>query len=284
MPEFAAAQPSRKVRGMWVLAFDGSTTRPTGHQFLRALQSMAIITFEDLMTAWTSLPTSRPSDSAECRVMIETTSAPPGHSRITSVFTAPGVIALTVPLSVLRALIFMRASLGRTGLRRWLTPKTTIGPNARHTFDVALEPTDALGSAMIEGGHEGLDIEQWSPIQHVDVFDVQGAAVNADQPHNRQSDGIWAPRRSRREDAVWAAVQKRRHSQPARRNQVQVIDQPEVREALDVGEPLEIVGEQLDPAGDAPRRDALDRHVRDVGIRGPHGSDRLKANVAHDLP
>src|SRR5262245_35287582 len=39
--------------------------------------------------------------------MIETTSAPPGSSTVTSVFTAPGAMFLTRPFKVLRALICM---------------------------------------------------------------------------------------------------------------------------------------------------------------------------------
>src|SRR5262245_18239293 len=43
--------------------------------------------------------------------MIDTTSAPPASSTITSVFTVPGTIFLILPLRLLRALIIMILSL-----------------------------------------------------------------------------------------------------------------------------------------------------------------------------
>ena len=50
-------------------------------------------------------------DSAECLVMMETISVPPGNSTTTSALTEPIVSCLTVPLKTLRALIFMACSL-----------------------------------------------------------------------------------------------------------------------------------------------------------------------------
>jgi hypothetical protein len=52
-------------------------------------QSVAIITLLALMMAWTSLPGASFNRSAEDLVMIETISAPPGNSMVTSVLAAP---------------------------------------------------------------------------------------------------------------------------------------------------------------------------------------------------
>src|SRR5690606_33146625 len=70
-------------------------------------QSTMTITLDALTTAYTSLPTARPRFSADSMVIIETISAPPGSSMITSLFTAPGLIALIVPFRLLRALSFI---------------------------------------------------------------------------------------------------------------------------------------------------------------------------------
>ena len=67
------------------------------------IQSMATITLEALMTAYTFLPLERCMVWADFFVMIETTWMPPGSSIVISELTEPCLIAFALPPRTLRA-------------------------------------------------------------------------------------------------------------------------------------------------------------------------------------
>jgi len=59
------------------------------------------------MTAEAILPSSKPSDTAETFVMMETISTLGAISKVTSQLTTPSTTLVTFPFSTLRALIFI---------------------------------------------------------------------------------------------------------------------------------------------------------------------------------
>src|SRR4030042_4298367 len=70
-------------------------------------QSMATITFEALITAYTSFPLPRPRFSADSLVMIEISWSPPASSMTISALIAPRVTFTTLPFKTFLALIFI---------------------------------------------------------------------------------------------------------------------------------------------------------------------------------
>ncbi len=69
--------------------------------------STPTITFDALMMAKALDPSLSPRLSDELLVMIDVISVPPGSSMVTSQFTAPVLMVLTVPFRMFFALIFM---------------------------------------------------------------------------------------------------------------------------------------------------------------------------------
>lgn len=124
----------------------------------------------------------------------------------------------------------------------------------------------------------GFNIQQRRAVDDIDAFDVQGGALDAAQPNDREADGIRTSRRTRGEYPAQRHIHRRDHPQSKTTGPMQVRQQDDVRKPLKIPQPLSEgrihLDTGLDPLGPAGLAGRLSRRLK---RRADH-ADRGVAN------
>ena len=81
-----------------------------------------------------------------------------------------------------------------------------------------------------------LDIEKWRAVENVQAFEDEGVSLTADQLHDTQPNGIGATGGACSEHSPFDVLEKRLHHKLRRPRLVEMIDEVNVREAIQVAQ------------------------------------------------
>jgi len=151
----------------------------------------------------------------------------------------------------------------------------------RVVFVECLQPAAAGVVAPVKAADVRLDVQQRRAVEDVDVLDMQRAALETDQAHEAQADGVRAPGTARGEHAVLGVLKEGLDGQPRLPGTVEEVDQPQVRETLEVGQSLGKGRVDLDRAGDSRGEDRLDRGLLGGGVGAVDDADRMQCDFVH---
>jgi hypothetical protein len=118
--------------------------------------------------------------------------------------------------------------------------ESPIRPRLGNLNDLSCEPTDALRLPRVELGNVRFDIQQRGAVHDVHVFHGKARALNPEESHHRDADGVGPPRCPGSEDSMQLIVQKRRNEERVALRQVEMVDEENMREPFQV---LETIGE-----------------------------------------
>ena len=74
--------------------------------------------------------------------------------------------------------------------------ESVVGACALKSIQAVREPANLVRLAIVDGGYERLEVEEWGAIEDINVLDVECAAVHADQTDNGDANWVGTPWRS----------------------------------------------------------------------------------------
>jgi hypothetical protein len=109
-----------------------------------------------------------------------------------------------------------------------------VGARFSYQPGFAANPPDPLRQPQIKFQYIGLDARQRCPIGHIHIFDMKNVSRPPLQSHDGNTDGIGASRGSRGKHPLILVVEKRFCLQRMALSQMKMINEHNVREALQV--------------------------------------------------
>lgn len=110
---------------------------------------------------------------------------------------------------------------------------------------------------------------------------MQRVFLTPHQPDDRKPDGIGPCWGACGEDAMWLSIEEGRHSKLHRVHPMKMVDEDDVREAVQIRQPFGKFGQDVDPALGRSVPGRLDGHVLNTVELASYDTDRLVFDVIH---
>ena len=135
--------------------------------------------------------------------------------------------------------------------------------------------------SYIEFRHIGLDIQEGGSIYDVQILYVKDVPFHPDKTRHGDADGIWPARAAHGEDSVRLVIHIGLGQQRCALRQMEVVDQDDMREAVNIFQAFRIFREYFNRPGDALATFGLNRRSFGLFERRMNDSDRFVLYLIH---
>jgi hypothetical protein len=117
---------------------------------------------------------------------------------------------------------------------------------------------------LIKLWHVWLDIQQGRPVNDIHVLNMQDVLVNAEQPHDGEPDWIGARWSPGGKDSAWLGIHEGSDGELQLLDLVEMVEQNDVGKAVQVLQPFDKLGQDLDKAPNPGGPCGLDGHSLNI--------------------